>query len=238
MSVTLSNIGISLSSGSAPSTLLDGLMGYWKLDETSGNAVDSSGNGYTGTSSNITYTASGKIGRCFTFNGTSTYVEFGDVCQPTDGLTISCWVKVGSIPDSTVVIDNRGYDSKYFGYTITIYSANAWGYIIGDADQTADVYVSAANIHSDTWQHLVVTWSGGTTVHYTNGVQGSGQSVSGPLSYNTGGYHEGLRFGIGLWDSDYYPGDLDEVGIWSRALTNAEVSWLYNSNSGLTHPFS
>jgi len=238
MSVTLSNIGISLNSGSAPSTLLDGLMGYWTLNESSGTIYDTTDNNNDSTAQSVSYGTTGIINTALSFNGTSNYVEFGDVCQPTDGLTISCWVKVGSTPDSRVVIDNRGYDSKYFGYTITIKSANAWGYIIGDADQTADVYVSAANIHSDTWQHLVVTWSGGTTVHYTNGVQGSGQSVSGPLSYNTGGYHEGLRFGIGLWDSDYYPGDLDEVGIWSRALTNAEVSWLYNSNSGLTHPFS
>lgn len=60
-----------------------GLIGYWKLDETSGTSVaDSSGSGYTGTNSNATISTSvpnspylTSNARCLDFNGTTSYVD-------------------------------------------------------------------------------------------------------------------------------------------------------------------
>ena len=50
-------------------SLLNGLVSYWKLDETSGNAVDNIG-GNTGVNTNVTY-AAGKINNGAVFNGTA-----------------------------------------------------------------------------------------------------------------------------------------------------------------------
>jgi hypothetical protein len=47
-------------------------------------------------------------------------------------------------------------------------------------------------------------------------------------------------FSIGTWPGiggQNFLGEIDEVGIWSRALTSGEISDLYNSGSGLSYPF-
>ncbi len=38
--------------------------------------------------------------------------------------------------------------------------------------------------------------------------------------------------------TDYFRGKMDEVGIWTRVLTQAEISQLYLNGAGLQHPFS
>src|ERR1035437_761657 len=57
-----------------------GIVGWWKLDESSGpTATDSSGNGHNGTWTNgPAYTASGKINGALTFTGPTEYVDVPD----------------------------------------------------------------------------------------------------------------------------------------------------------------
>lgn len=234
MSVILNNIGISLSSGSAPSTLLDGLMGYWKLDETSGNATDSSGNGYTGTSSNITYTASGKIGRCFTFNGTTSNVALGNIIKPTSSLSLSVWTKDSGQSSEKFIIGNTVYDTAWRGWRLTRYNDNAIGMLMSGVSNYFD-QAYGSNYSNDTWHHTVFTWNGTTAYFYKDGIKSSAYNWSGTISYNA---THNLRFGANESGGSVYDGEIDEVGIWNRALTDTEASWLYNSNSGLTYPFS
>jgi|WetSurMetagenome_2_1015567.scaffolds.fasta_scaffold64666_3 hypothetical protein len=54
---------------SAKSALLDNIAGFWKLDETSGNAIDANGN-YPGTVTGTTRGLSGKFGYAYSFDGT------------------------------------------------------------------------------------------------------------------------------------------------------------------------
>jgi len=235
MSVTLSNIGISLNSGSAPSTLLDGLMGYWKLDETSGNAVDSSGSGYTGTSSNITYTASGKINRCFTFNGTTSKVVIGNVIKPTTALSFSIWTKDGGQSAEKQVIFHNVYDTTWRGWRFTRLN-NAQGSVLlsdGNGNYLDVAFGTAYN--NDSWHHTVFTWNGTTAYVYIDGIKGTGWSYAYTISYATTHY---LTFGDNEAGTSVYDGEMDEIAIYNRALTDTEAGWLYNSNSGLTHPFS
>lgn len=234
MSVTLNNIGISLSSGSAPSTLLDGLMGYWKLDETSGNAVDSSGSGYTGTSSNITYTASGKISRCYTFNGTTSNVALGNIIKPTTALSFSIWTKDGGQSAEKFIIGNTIYDTAWRGWRFTRYTGNSVGIFLSDGSTYLD-QAYGSNYSDDAWHNTIFTWNGTTAYFYKDGVKSSAYNWSGTISYNA---THNLRFGANDSGSLVYDGEIDEVGIWNRALTDAEASWLYNSGSGLTHPFT
>lgn len=234
MSVTLNNIGISLSSGSS-STLLSGLMGYWKLNETSGNAVDSSGNSYTGTSSNISYNASGKISRCYTFNGSSSKVVIGNVIKPTTAFSMSVWTKDGGQSTERNIIGHTIYDTAWRGWRFTRYNDNAAGVLLTDgAGQFLDV-TFGNNYSNDAWHHTVFTWNGTTAYVYKDGVKNTGWSWNYTIGYGT---THNLTLGANNTGSNVYDGEVDEVGIWNRALTDAEAGWLYNSSSGLTHPFS
>lgn len=233
MSVVLNNIGISLMS-SQPSTLLTGLMGYWKLDETSGGTIDSSGNNYTGTGSNLTYNANGKIGRCYTFNGTDSRVTFGNVIKPTTALSISLWMKDGGQTAEKNIINTSVYDGVWRGWRFTRYSDQAAGVLLSSGTNNLDV-TFGTTLSNDNWYHIVFTWNGTTAYVYINNVRNSGWSWSYTISYAT---THNLTFGANQSGGQVYDGEIDEVGVWNRALTSNEVSILYNSGSGLTHPFS
>ena len=102
---------------SSGSSLLTGLLSAWKLDEVSGQALDSHGN-IDSTSISVTYDANGKIGRCFTFNGSSNYVNFGDVLHLVSHLTISCWFKTTDVSSNYQGLVTN-YDGDYdLGYDI------------------------------------------------------------------------------------------------------------------------
>jgi hypothetical protein len=89
-----------------------------------------------------------------------------------------------------------------------------------------------------TWYHVVVVHdnTAGTADFYINGAQQGSQQTG----LATGGiWGSSVFFGIGNWgDVDkFFPGSIDEAGVWSRKLSNGEISQLYNSGNGLAYPF-
>ena len=81
-----------LMQGGRPSTLLNGLVSYWKLDEFSGAVIDSVGLN-NGINNGATQGASGKIGTAYSFNGTTDYINIDtavdDLSSTTTG-TMEC----------------------------------------------------------------------------------------------------------------------------------------------------
>ena len=61
------------------SNLSDGLVGYWKMDETATPSADFSGNGNNGTWYNGVATASGKFGNSVSLDGTDDYIDVPDI---------------------------------------------------------------------------------------------------------------------------------------------------------------
>ena len=214
--------------------LLEGLLGYWKLDETSGNAVDSHGS-YIGTSSNITYTASGKIGRCYTFNGTSSNVNFGDVISPTTAITVTAWIKSSSIPASEgAIVWKSGYSSFWHGFRLTCYSAGNLGVMLSDGYGNDYDNTVATGCLDGNWHLVGFTWDGTTIYGYKDNSRNAGASWAGPIGYIS----TDLLFGCAIGGSMWWSGEIDEVAIWNIPLTQAQMTDLYNSGNGLTHPFS
>jgi hypothetical protein len=84
------------------------------------------------------------------------------------------------------------------------------------------------------WYHIVGTVSSSTSTcrYYINGTLISEDTFTGL------GFFSEIQ--LGAYDARSLPtfnGQLDEVGIWNRALTGSEVAELYNGGIGLTYPF-
>ena len=218
----------------AEAGLLDGLLGYWKLDETSGNAVDSSGNGYTGTSSNITYTASGKIGRCYTFNGSTSNINFGDVISPATGITLTAWVKTTSLPASEgAIIYKASYATNWCGYRLTVYSTGTVGFFLGDNTGNYLDITFGTTVLNGNWHFIGGTWDGTNAYIYLDDTRRTVTSWTGPIAYTSVNLYSGYN-----GSSMLYQGDIDEAGIWNKALTQDNMLLLFDSGNGKTHPFS
>ena len=81
-----------------------------------------------------------------------------------------------------------------------------------------DVSAPAA-LPLNTWSHLAATYDGAILRLYVNGAQVSSQARTGPIVTSSGA----LRIGGDTVWGEYFRGVIDEVRVYSRALTPAEI---------------
>jgi len=207
----------------------DGLVGYWKLDETATSAADSSGYGNTGTWNgdpagtssdlpSLNYKNAGAID----LDGSGDYVVIPHHDRYNfSKMTVSAWVYVkAGFSDLDVIVAKAEGTSPYSSFTLRIGSGAV---ITGTVAVGGSTYSAngAAVLTVNTWLHVASTYDGETLIVYTDGSAGTPQtSPSGALNSST----------ADLWIGDHpsvsprqLNGYIDEVRIYNRALSAAEV---------------
>lgn len=226
-----------------------GLVGYWTFDGknvTNATATDSSGSGNNGTLTNMTATSSktaGKIGQALNFDGSTTYINGGSnsTLQLSLPLSFSYWVKQTSL-DS--INGHLGYRETGIHNGYYIYSGTTGALAINYGDNTAcssigrrSKITSAGVFNAGKWVHIVGVIRGATDMSiYVNGVDvgGSYDGSGGPITYSgssflrLGGYGGG-----GGCPTTFLNGSLDDVRLYNRALSVAEVKSLYKAGGGV-----
>jgi len=176
------------------------------------------------------------------FDGSNDYVDVGATFQTTlDGaFTVSAWIKLNdgqpSVPESIVGSSSTGDEDKFRvrvdtdGKIRLVYKSNAAGSSMDDASTSA-VFANGAT----DWTHIAATFteSGGTVTGglYVNGVSEAG-SFSGTAAMadfvtSNNLYIGALNEASGI--SEYFDGNIDEVGIWNTALSAGSISNIYNN---------
>lgn len=235
--------------------LTDNLVSYWKLDETSGTRADSHGSNNLTDNNTVTY-GTGIISNGADFElANSEYLNITDASQSGLDLTgdrsFSLWVKPESTPTGG---DAMAFFYKWGG------SQAQYGMIYVDISGTRKIRFigyqtcAGANINYDfsiggdlstsSFTHVVLRYDAighgsgdGTAELFLNGVsKGTVTDASFTGGANCTGTFSLSSLGSGIqW---YYDGLMDEVGVWSKWLSDGEIASLYNSGSGLTYPFS
>lgn len=205
-----------------------GLVAYWKFDEGTGSTVFDSTNGPNSGTWNGTLGAqwaAGKIGAGGSLNGTDNFADCGaDASQNiTAAITISTWLNPG-----TQVAQFAAPLAKGGAYWIEGDAGltNKYSFFL---HTTVDNNIGQVQLTAGTWQHFALTWDGTTAKIWLNGNQVVTTALTGPLG--TTANH--LLFGNRTGFSRFYKGLLDEFGLWSRALTAAEIAALYNLGAGV-----
>lgn len=202
-------------------TLNDGLYGHWKFEN---NAEDSFAS-FDGTATNITYIA-GKSGYAASFNGTSSRIVIGNVIKPTTAISFSIWTKDGGQSTTRHIISNSIYNTAWRGWRFERNNDNSTGMMLFDG--SAGSYFDQAygtNYSNDAWHHTIFTWNGTTVYIYKDGIKSTGYSYSNLISYGT---THNLTFGANDSGGQVYDGEIDEVRIYNRALTDDEAYELYH----------
>lgn len=203
---------------------LTGLVASYSFNEGAGtSAADGSGNGNTGTLNGAAWTTSGKYGGALTFNGTSARVDVADSASldVATAWTVAAWVRPTSVSDWRTVV-MKEYSTSALGLSYALYASDgagrAWA---GFSTTSATRSVEGGTITANAWQHIATTYDGSTLRLYKDGVQ----VTSGAASGNPAATTSALRIGgnaVPGW-GEYFAGTIDEVQIYSRALSASEV---------------
>ncbi len=212
----------------APSNL--GLVGYWPLDDASGViASDSSGNGNTGTITGASW-ASGKRGKALDFNGTDQHVSVtaSSVLNPTTALTVSAWIKPDAVDNEWgPVVESGGNLNSGTGYFFGYYTAsNSFIFEVGDGSyDSVSVLLPVGQ-----WYHVVGTYSASGNLYlYVNGVQvGTHSHTVASISYDSNPFTIG-KLAYCCATGHHFDGQIDDVRVYNRALSAADVATLYRS---------
>ncbi len=214
-----------------------GVVGYWKLDETSGTtANDSSVNVLNGTLTNSSFDTSstaGSVGTALSVDGVDDYITIpnSSVVQLTKALSMSAWIKgsgswgTGSYAN---VIVRKG-DSNPNNYQFAIEN----GFVAMGLDGN-----DGSNAHGNTllqagvWYHVAATWDGSYIRIYVNGVLDNTPTArAAPVGTDTRALYLCGRIST----TDVFCGVVDDIRLFNYALDVDELLVVKNQATPGVH---
>jgi hypothetical protein len=194
---------------------LGDLVGWWKLDETTGTAAaDASGHGNGGTATAVTWTA-GHTGGAGSFDGATSAVQIGDrsSLDPAAALTVAAWIKPAAWVGNGRVLQKGPYDDQYR----LLAEGGVLKFDIADVGA-----VTAALPAVGAWSHVAGTYDGAMIRLYVNGAQVASKAASGVMPVTDGAVCIGAKT-KNAPAGDHFNGVIDEVRIYGRGLSAGEV---------------
>jgi hypothetical protein len=215
----------------------NGLVGWWPF---TGNPNDLSVNTNNGTVTGATLTADrfGNPNNAYSFNGTSSNsIDIPhNASFDVSNVTISAWYNaidygVNITSYKRLIVSKREWGGWGNSFEVNIEAPFSGTVNKMQACWTINGVNSIltfedGSLLTNTWSHFVYTHDNDSAKIYLNGALVQSMAISGGLTYNT----LPVRFG-GRPVDGWHPfnGDLDDIGIWNRALSACEIQDLYSS---------
>jgi Concanavalin A-like lectin/glucanases superfamily len=202
----------------------------YAFDEGSGTtASDASGNNITGTLTNGATWGPGRYGTAVNLDGVSDYVNLGNpsALQITGSITISAWINARSFPpDDGVIVSKRSSSLTGYQLDTTIDEGpRSIGFKLTNTSGEKMMRYGRTALQTNTWYHVTGVYNAAahTMDVYLNGELDNGTligTVSG-AQINSG---QAVVIGRRSGNTGYeFAGSIDEVRIYARALTQAEI---------------
>ncbi len=220
------------------------LVAWWKLDETSGtSAADSSGSGYTGTyvnSPTLNVTGAWSGGRAVTFSSASSQAVSTPAINlsATSAVTVAFWAKTSST-SGNVFEASTNYNSFSDSFCILLTGSNAiqaaikgnGGYNTAELTTTLD----------GSWKHFCFVFdtsqsAANEVLIYIDGAVTSPTKAFSVNNTNNFG-NRAVYIASRAASSVFLNGTMDDVRVYTRALSASDVSQLYYSR-GVVFPRS
>ena len=218
----------------------DALVGYWNFDEGTGSLlIDNSGYGNDGTLMNFPTDDSqwipGRIGGALNFRGPANgdYVVVPNYPKPAATMTITAWVWANARPQWATIAKNWPSTASQFHFGLNDTQGDLSNYLIQQGgSQLGPVREGAgAPLPLSSWQHVALVCDGSKMQIYRNGAPvGAALAYNGTINTNLALQSLGIGAKLGpsgvppaTSDSGYWNGKMDDLGLWTRALSADEV---------------
>jgi len=237
----------------------DSLVGYWKFDETSGtNALDSATNGTADVAEIFSVAptwVAGKVGNAYSFDG-NTWMFVTNFPKASAGIAASAWVNLNGAPPggSEIIIQNaqpnlniNGGGARITGsfeFTLAFDGASGNMYPEGGVGIGANIatVIGTTPVPSSGWHHVAFTADGAQVRLYVDGQQSGVVGYSGTIDTPDIPYLSiGARLNadtnspVGVSpdaNGEFNTGLMDELALWTRALSADEITALYTAGNG------
>lgn len=166
------------------------------------------------------------------FDGVNDFLTCGNnyTFEHSQAFSVSFWVNPNNLAATRCLISKCSNDANVYGYNIQHLVTSGSLQVQMRATGANTVHGFTTALTAGTWQHIVMTYSGGSNINgarmYRNAVIGD-TPASAALS---GTFTNTAEFVIGARNTAFpFSGNIDEVSVWNKALSQTEVTELYNS---------
>ena len=208
--------------------LADSPLVYYRLDEASGNAADSSGNGRTGTANGgLTYSQTSLLlsdpDPAILFNGSTGYFSrtHESALNPA-AITLECWVYITGAPTNNGNMIGKNANS---GYRIRVNNNRSVSFL--DRGGTNHLQSAASAVALNTQTHIVCVGDGAGLEIFVNGVS----IASNATAYGAGASAGDFR--VGMESSEFFAGVIDEAAVYGTRLSSTRILAHYNAGFSL-----
>ena len=222
--------------GSAPNLVSDpDTLGFWRLGESSGTtAIDESGTS-NGTYNNVTLGATGVGGgnTSADFDGSTSYVDLGNLDANGTGLTMAAWVNFDSITpaDGRIFGKSDGSFNADHTWMLSTYDVGADNYLrfrLSAGGHTDSIIASEGpGLTTGQWYHVAATYDNATGLMsmYVDGqlIEQTQHTVGGAVDQDP---TRNVWIGGNPVGANFFDGRIDEAILMQRAMTTSEIASL------------
>ena len=213
-------------------SLKTNLISYYKLDGNSNDSVASN----NGTNTNISFdNAYGKINNGASYTSTSSKIILSSQAQQSAG-TVNLWVKpLTNFNVEKSLFTDRDATNRAGMCQIQISTAGKLNLLVSNGSSWVINSTSSSAMSINNWYMMTWVWDAtdGHKIYINNSAWITNTTVRSAFTGVVDQVIGNLNFGGNdTYGSNKY---IDEVGIWSRALSSTEIGELYNSGNGLSY---
>jgi Concanavalin A-like lectin/glucanases superfamily/Pro-kumamolisin, activation domain/Reelin subrepeat B/Immunoglobulin domain/HYR domain/Viral BACON domain len=230
-SVTSSNALLTVNAGPPCAPPPQGLVSWWRAE---GDATDYAGVN-NGTLQGAVTFAPGRVGQAFNLNGTNSYIQVpsSPALKPTGPFTVEGWVNYNGFtgPNGGGII-TKGQDAE---------AAMDWTLVVGPARELRPgvmaggywvTYGCSSALATGVWYHVAMVYDGSSVRVYLNGLLDGSAGASGAVQASDYALRIGAYAPVnGTANKSYLLGRIDELSLYGRALSAAEIQAVYNAGS-------
>ena len=204
-------------------------IGWWAGDGTADDLVNTN----NGTLQGGAACSSGEVGQAFDLDGNSGYVSVPDNdlwAFGNNDFTIELWANFADNPWGD---EGHPYGGAFISSDEGPYDVNKWWFTTGGGvidfhindPVNGPIFLVNADFWPDpgAWYHLALTRSGDTYTVYVNGVAAGSDTCDRAIP------NADVPLMIGQAEGFYFNGQLDEVTIYNRALSDSEIAAIYSA---------